>query len=80
MNRHTVPLALAYFGKLPTRGDFLRSPGQGALTQSLDRWLTQGMELLATDPRWKLHYDQVAPMHFAFIGTCLLYTSDAADD
>lgn len=69
MNRHTVPLALAYFGKLPTRGDFLRSPGQGALTQSLDRWLTQGMELLATDPRWKLHYDQVAPMHFAFIGT-----------
>lgn len=69
MSAPTVALALAYFGKLPTRGDFLRSPGQAALTQSLDRWLTQGMELLSTDPRWKLHYDRVAPMHFAFVGT-----------
>ncbi|HWP19951.1 MAG TPA: type VI secretion system-associated protein TagF [Burkholderiaceae bacterium] len=69
MSRTPSPVTLAYFGKLPTRGDFVRSAGHAALTQSLDRWLTQGMELLAADPRWKLHYDRVAPLHFAFLGT-----------
>ena len=60
---------LAWFGKLPARGDFVRSPAQPQLTQTLDRWLTQGMELLASDTRWKLAYDQVPPAHFAFLGT-----------
>lgn len=69
MSRHPSPVTLAYFGKLPARGDFVRSAGQAQLTQTLDRWLTQGMELMAADTRWKLHYDQVPPSHFAFLGT-----------
>ena len=35
----TVPLA--YFGKLPSRGDFVRSPSQAGLIQTLDRWLAR---------------------------------------
>ena len=40
-----------YFGKLPSRGDFVRSTQQGALTQMLDQWLSQGLELVSVDPR-----------------------------
>lgn len=69
MSRSTSSVTLAYFGKLPARGDFVRSAGQASLTQTLDRWLTQGMEQLALDPHWKLSYDQVTPAHFAFLGT-----------
>ncbi|MED5618024.1 type VI secretion system-associated protein TagF [Ideonella sp. BN130291] len=69
MSRSASPVTLAYFGKLPARGDFVRSVGQAPLTQTLDRWLTQGMELMAADTRWKLNYDQVPPAHFAFLGT-----------
>jgi type VI secretion system protein ImpM len=69
MSRALSPVTLAWFGKLPARGDFVRSAGHGQLTQILDRWLTQGMELVAADTRWKLAYDQVAPAHFAFLGT-----------
>lgn len=62
-------MKLAYFGKLGSRGDFVRSANHGALTQLLDQWLTQGLELLAADPRWKHFYDQAAPTHFAFLST-----------
>ncbi len=61
------PVTLAWFGKLPSRGDFVRSAGQGALTQQLDRWLSQGLELVAQDPRWKQRYDQVSACPFAFL-------------
>lgn len=69
MSRQRSPVTLAWFGKLPARGDFVRSAGHAQFTQILDRWLTQGMELVAADTRWKLAYDQVAPSHFAFLGT-----------
>ena len=69
MSRTSSPVTLACFGKLPARGDFVRSGGRAQLTHTLDRWLTQGMELLAADARWKLNYDQVPPAHFAFLGT-----------
>lgn len=69
MSRALSSVTLAYFGKLPARGDFVRSAGHVTLTQTLDRWLTQGMELMAADTRWKLVYDQVPPTHFAFLGT-----------
>lgn len=69
MSRQRSAVTLAWFGKLPSRGDFVRSAGHGQLTHMLDRWLTQGMELVAADPRWKLAYDRVAPSHFAFLGT-----------
>jgi type VI secretion system protein ImpM len=64
----TSPVSMVYFGKLPSRGDFVRSANQAALTQTLDRWLTQGVEMMAEDPRWKETYDQAAPVHFAFLG------------
>lgn len=61
-------VSLAWFGKVASRGDFVRSTQQGSLTQMLDQWLSQGLELVAGDPRWKQRYDQVGPCRFAFLG------------
>jgi type VI secretion system protein ImpM len=58
---------LAYFGKLPSRGDFVRSANQTNLIQTLDRWLSQGIELMSADPRWKEVYDRGPRAHFAFL-------------
>lgn len=63
-----TPVSLAYFGKVASRGDFVRSTQQGALTHMLDQWLSQGLDLVSTDPRWKQRYDQVGPCRFAFLG------------
>lgn len=62
-------LQLSYFGKLPSRGDFVKSANNAQLLDTLDRWLAQGMELLAEDPGWKASYDGWKPMHFAFLGS-----------
>ena len=64
----TAAVSLAYFGKIASRGDFVRSTQHLALTQSLDQWLSQGLELLSVDPRWKQRYDQIGASRFAFIG------------
>ena len=61
-------VSFAYFGKVASRGDFVRSTQQGSLTQMLDQWLSQGLELVSVDPRWKQRYDQVGPCRFAFLG------------
>ena len=58
-----------YFGKIPSRGDFVRSSSNTQLIETLDRWLAQAMELLATDPRWKITYDAAKPFHFVFLGS-----------
>lgn len=58
----------AYFGKLPSRDDFVRSSGDSRLLTPLDRWLSQVMELLAENPRWKPLYDACPPIDFAFLG------------
>ena len=64
-----TPVASAtYFGKVPSRGDFIKGNGQAQLIGMLDRWLSQSMEMLAADPRWKTTYDNAAPLHFAFVG------------
>ncbi|MEO7497263.1 MAG: type VI secretion system-associated protein TagF [Massilia sp.] len=67
-----VPTATAtpigYFGKIPSRGDFVKASDNPALIKLLDDWLAQAMDLMSADARWKLHYDAVAPLHFAFIG------------
>jgi type VI secretion system protein ImpM len=60
---------LLYFGKLPSRGDFVRSAGNQSLIVNLDKWQSQMMERLALDPRWKLIYDAAPAMHFALVGT-----------
>jgi type VI secretion system protein ImpM len=34
----------------------------------LDDWLSEAMDLLSANARWKLDYDAAAPLHFAFVG------------
>jgi type VI secretion system protein ImpM len=61
--------AISYFGKLATRGDFVKSSGNLALVSSLDHWVSGAMQLLAQDPRWKIVYDQLPPLDFVFLGS-----------
>ena len=67
MSRAT-PISIGYFGKIPSRGDFIKASDNPALINILDAWLAQAMDLLSADARWKLTYDALAPLHFAFIG------------
>ena len=60
---------VGYFGKLPTRGDFVRAAEHAPLMVQLDRWAEQAAELLARDPDWKRTYDTAPPMQFAFLGS-----------
>jgi type VI secretion system protein ImpM len=59
---------LLYFGKVPSRGDFVRSQQQAALIDSLDRWQSQMLDRLSPDPRWKLIYDAAPAIPFAILG------------
>lgn len=60
---------LLYFGKVPARGDFIRSAQHPALVDQLDRWQSQVMDRLSADPRWKLIYDRAPGLAFAVLGT-----------
>jgi type VI secretion system protein ImpM len=68
MTRAPTPTAVGYFGKIPSRGDFVKGSDNPALIKVLDDWLAQAMDLMSADARWKLNYDALAPLHFAFIG------------
>ena len=59
---------IGYFGKLAARPDFIRSGEQHALGGLLDAWLDATLAELTTNARWKLHYDALTPLHFAFVG------------
>jgi len=59
---------VGYFGKVPSRGDFIKGSDNPALVRILDDWLARAMDLLSADARWKLSYDAMAPLHFAIIG------------
>lgn len=61
------PVSFTYFGKIPSRGDFVRSPSQAPLIHRLDQWLSQGLQAMAQDARWKSLYDQAPPVNFAFL-------------
>jgi type VI secretion system protein ImpM len=63
------PTELLYFGKVPSRGDFVRSAQHASLIDSLDIWQSQTMDRLAIDPRWKLVYDAAPATQFAILGT-----------
>ena len=65
MNRAPTPTAVGYFGKIPSRGDFVKGSDNPALIKVLDDWLAFAMDLMSNDARGKLHYDSVAPLHFA---------------
>lgn len=69
MTAQIVKPHISYFGKLPSRGDFVKSNGNLPLTTTLDEWIAQAMELMAIDPRWKIIYDAIQPIHFAFLGS-----------
>ena len=62
------PGTAVYFGKVPSRGDFVKGNGHPQLIGMLDRWLSNTMEQMAADPHWKHAYDSATPVHFAFVG------------
>lgn len=68
MSNQTTQASVGYFGKIPSRGDFIKASDNMPLVTVLDNWLAQSMELLAVDARWKILYDAAKPMHFAFMG------------
>ncbi|VFR45114.1 FIG00977343: hypothetical protein [plant metagenome] len=59
----------AYFGKLPSRGDFVKNAAHPQLMDSLDSWVAGAMEVLGQDPHWKPFYDEAQPLQFAFLGS-----------
>ncbi|GJI94592.1 type VI secretion-associated protein [Duganella caerulea] len=69
MKRAAQSARIGYFGKLPTRGDFIKAGDNLALANLLDGWLAEVMNLLSADPRWRLNYDAMQPLGFAFVGT-----------
>ena len=69
MMRAQQQVRLGYFGKIPARGDFIKACDNHALVQLLDDWLAHVMNALTVEPRWKLNYDALPPLRFAFVGT-----------
>ncbi|WP_432241446.1 type VI secretion system-associated protein TagF [Herbaspirillum robiniae] len=68
MSATGTPIKVGYFGKIPARGDFIKATDNAALITLLDNWLAQTMEMLSRDPRWKIIYDGIEPLHFAVMG------------
>lgn len=58
-----------YFGKISSRGDFVRSASGTKLISLMDNWVAQGMELLIATPDWKTCYDRCGPIDFLLLGT-----------
>jgi type VI secretion system protein ImpM len=67
----TIPEAgqVIYFGKLPSRGDFVKSRVGSRVLDMLDAWIAQGLERLAGDPAWKTRYDASPQIDFSFFAT-----------
>jgi type VI secretion system protein ImpM len=59
---------IGYFGKIPSRRDFIKAADDVPLMGVLDQWLAQVMSQLPQDPRWKINYDAMLPLRFAFVG------------
>lgn len=68
MSSTTTQTRVSYFGKIPSRGDFIKAADNLPLIEILDQWLAQTMALLSEDPRWKIAYDNAKPLDFAFVG------------
>jgi type VI secretion system protein ImpM len=60
---------LLYFGKVPGRGDFVRSQVGAGVIHTLDQWVDKSLECLAADHSWKVHYDAAPAIDFVFLGT-----------
>lgn len=68
MTRAPATGQIGYIGKIPTRSDFIKAAQDMPLIGVLDNWMAQVMSQLPGDARWKLNYDALAPLSFAFVG------------
>jgi type VI secretion system protein ImpM len=68
MNRAGSGCRIGYFGKIPAHDDFIKAADDQQMVDMLDDWMAQVMTRLPADPRWKLNYDAMAPVSFAFVG------------
>jgi type VI secretion system protein ImpM len=68
MSRAATAATVAYFGKVPSRGDFVKGSDNPAVVRLLDDWLARAMDMMSANARWKLCYDAQAPLHFAILG------------
>jgi len=59
---------IGYFGKIPARSDFVKLAHDAPAMGMLDDWLAAVMQRLPSDARWKINYDAMAPVSFAFVG------------
>ena len=64
-----VSAGVSYFGKVPSRGDFVRAADNHQLLGWLDRWAGESVELLSQNPDWKRVYDDSPEIHYAFLGS-----------
>ncbi len=60
---------IGYFGKIPARSDFVKLAHDAPAMGMLDDWLAAVMHRLPSDARWKINYDAMAPVSFAFVGS-----------
>ena len=63
-----APGRIGYFGKIPARSDFVKLAHDAAAMGMLDDWLAAVMQRLPSSARWKIDYDALAPVSFAFVG------------
>jgi len=68
MSLASTHVSVGYFGKIPSRGDFVKGSDNPALVKLLDDWLARAMDLMMADAHWKTNYDAVAPLHFVIAG------------
>jgi len=68
MMRAPAPIQIGYFGKLPACADFVKVVHDFAAIEVLDDWMASVMRLLPSNARWKINYDAMAPVSFAFLG------------
>lgn len=64
----SYPSEATCFGKIPSRGDFVKGGGPHLLINSLDEWVSRAMDQLSEDPRWKAAYDAAHPIDFGLVG------------
>ncbi|WP_332878725.1 type VI secretion system-associated protein TagF [Massilia sp. S19_KUP03_FR1] len=68
MMRAPAPEQIGYFGKLPACADFVKEVHDLAAVEVLDEWMASVMRQLPASARWKINYDAMAPVSFAFLG------------
>jgi type VI secretion system protein ImpM len=68
MMRAPASAQIGYFGKLPACADFVKQVHDLAAIEVLDEWMASVMRQLPASARWKINYDAMAPVSFAFLG------------